>query len=81
MAVPNSVHIATVKKNETEEVRVTLDIFKGRRIFNARVFFDAGGGEMRPTKAGIALRMERVEAFAEAVTQALMTSKAKGYLP
>lgn len=77
---PASVPIATIPKNASEEVRVSLDVFKGRRLFNARVFYDAGSGQMRPSKAGVTLRLECLEQFAEAVTTALMTAKSKGFM-
>ena len=35
---------------------------------------------MRPGKAGLALRLDCLEAYAEAVTSALMTAKSKGFL-
>ena len=31
--------IATIKKNSREEIRLTLDMFNGHRLFNMRVFF------------------------------------------
>lgn len=43
------------RKNASEVVRVSLDEFNGRPIVGIRVWFDAGGGEMRPGKSGIAM--------------------------
>ncbi|MBM2319592.1 transcriptional coactivator p15/PC4 family protein, partial [Sulfitobacter pseudonitzschiae] len=34
----------------------TRDDFKGHDMVNVRVFFDAGGGEMKPGKQGVAFR-------------------------
>ena len=75
-----SLTIATIKKNAREEVRISLDVFNGKRLFNSRVFFEAEDGSMRPGKAGLALRLECLEAYAEAVTGALLAAKSKGYL-
>lgn len=76
----NSIPIAVVEKNRTEEVRISLDVMHGRRLFNTRVYYEADDGTKRPGKPGLALRLECLESFAEAVTSALMTAKAKGYL-
>ena len=50
--------IATIKKNSREEIRVTLDEFRGHHLVNIRVFYDAGDGEMKPGKQGIAVKVE-----------------------
>ena len=52
--------IATFAKNTREEVRVTLDDFKGHRLINVRVWFRADDDTMRPGKQGIALRLEQL---------------------
>ena len=48
--------IATIKKNTREEIRVTRGEFKGHDMVNVRVFYDAGDGEMKPGKQGVAFR-------------------------
>ena len=50
-------HIATIPKNSREELRVSLDHFRGHDLVNLRVWFDAGEGEMRPGKKGLAVRI------------------------
>jgi len=50
--------IATIKKNSREELRVTLDEFRGHHLVNVRIFYDAGDGEMKPGKQGIAMKVE-----------------------
>ena len=50
--------IAPFRKNATEEVRVSLDDFKGHRLVNVRVWFAGDDGVLRPGKQGIALRLE-----------------------
>jgi hypothetical protein len=72
--------IATVPKNKREEVRISIDVFNGQHIFNSRVWYEAENGKRKPAKAGLALRLECLEAYAEAVTSALMAAKARGYL-
>lgn len=65
-----STPIATFRKNAKEEVRVSLDEFRGHRLVNIRVWFEADDGEMRPGKQGIALRIEMLPDLREALTAA-----------
>ncbi|MBM2295114.1 transcriptional coactivator p15/PC4 family protein [Sulfitobacter pseudonitzschiae] len=48
--------MADIVKNSREIIRITRDDFKGHDMVNVRVFFDAGGGEMKPGKQGVAFR-------------------------
>lgn len=77
----NDVVVAAVKKNSREEIRVTLGQFNGRAVFSARVWFDAGDGDMRPSKTGITFAMDRLPDFADAVCLALAEARRKGELP
>lgn len=72
--------IATIRKNSREEIRVVLSTFNGHRLFNARVWFDAEDGTMRPGKAGIAFKLDKLDEFAAAVTTGLMQAKAQGWI-
>lgn len=45
---------AKIRKNSREEIHVTRADFKGHDVVNIRVFLDAGEGEMRPGKQGVA---------------------------
>ena len=48
--------IATIAKNSREELRVTLDEFRGYRLLKLRVWFKAGDGEGRPDHSDLALK-------------------------
>ncbi len=48
--------MADIIKNSREIIRVTRGEFKGHDMVNVRVFFDAGEGEMKPGKQGVAFR-------------------------
>jgi hypothetical protein len=52
--------VGSVRKNSLEEVRVSISEFRGHNLVDVRVFadFDGRGGEPRPTKKGIALKVE-----------------------
>jgi len=77
----SSTLIASVKKNQRgDEIRVSLDFYNGVFLFNTRTFFEADDGSMRPGKGGFAIKLDRLEAYAEAVTSALMAARSKGLL-
>lgn len=45
-----------IRKNSREVIRVSREEFNGHDLVNIRVFFDAGGGDMKPGKQGVAFR-------------------------
>ena len=45
-----------IQKTGRETLCVTREDFNGHDLINMRVWFDAGEGEMRPGKQGVALR-------------------------
>ncbi len=71
-------HVMTIKKNSREEIRVGLDEFEGRPIFQARVYYDPGDGDMRPGKNGIGFKAELLADFADGVSLALEKARARG---
>lgn len=70
--------IAKIRKNSREDIAVLLDEFNGHQIFNARVFYQAQDGTMRPGKAGIAFRVDLLPEFAQAVQGALEEARRRG---
>jgi hypothetical protein len=62
--------IAEWPKNERETVRVALDEFNGHSTVNARLWFRAADGEMRPGK-GLAIGIRHLPALAAALNEAL----------
>lgn len=67
-----------IEKNRSEEVRVTLDDFRGIILLNVRVWYQAEDGQMRPGKQGIALRPERALELAEAIRSMVAASGSGG---
>ena len=64
--------IATIEKNSREEVRVSLDQFKGHDLVDIRTFADFDDvGERRATKKGVSLKRERLPDLIEALQQAM----------
>lgn len=54
--------VATIAKNSREEVRISLDSFKGVDLVDIRTFanFQDGDGERRATKKGVSLKREKL---------------------
>ncbi len=59
--------LASFRKNAREEVHISLDEFNGHDLINIRVFYDAGNGDMRPGKQGLAIRLEQLPDLMEAL--------------
>ena len=63
----SEVVVHAFKKNRREEVRATLDVFKGVSVANVRIFVGDSEGEMRATPKGITLRVEQLPELRQAV--------------
>ena len=59
-----------ITKNSREELKVSLTEFHGHDLINLRVFFKLDDGELRPGKAGLALRVEKLDDLIEALQRA-----------
>lgn len=66
--------IATIRKNTREEIRISIDDFKGHRLCNLRVWY-LDGDEMRPGKHGLALRLDLLPEILSALQTAIKRGK------
>lgn len=73
--------ISKFEKNSREEVWVSVDDFRGRKIINIRVHYRAETGEWLPGKQGVALAVERYRDLAEAILKLGEKLRADGLLP
>jgi len=55
------------RKNARELVGASLEVFKGRRVADVRVYVAGENGEPRRTKKGICVRVEDLPKLREAV--------------
>lgn len=69
--------VATIPKNGREEIRVSLTEFKGYDLVNMRVWFRTDEGDMRPGKAGLAFRVEKLSDLIQALQQAQRAAEAR----
>ncbi len=47
-----------IPKNSREEIRVSVNEYQGHQLVSLRVWFEADDGDMRPSKKGLAFRVE-----------------------
>lgn len=59
-------------KNANERVRISFSTFKGKRLVNLRVYYNAAeeGEDWRPTPKGLTLRRELIPELKEAIDKA-----------
>lgn len=72
--------IATIPKNSREEVRISLSEFRGVDLINLRIWFDAKDGDKRPSKDGLALRLEKLPDLIQALQGAEHEARRAGLL-
>jgi Transcriptional Coactivator p15 (PC4) len=74
--------IATIRKNQLEEIRVELSNCNGYELINIRVWAEprVGAAERIPTKAGIACKVTLLPELIAALQAALTEAKKAGLL-
>lgn len=73
--------VAKFEKNSREEVWVSVDDFRGRKIINIRVHYRAESGEWLPGKQGLALSVDSYRDLAEGILKLGEKLHADGLLP
>jgi hypothetical protein len=61
--------ITEVEKNSRERIRIALVEYHGHMLCDCRVYFEDDQGEWRPTKKGISLSPDTIDAVIEALQQ------------
>ena len=62
-----------MKKNSFQQIRLTEDEYKGHPFLDVRIYTKGKGGKYYPTRQGLAVPRERVDAFADQVAQCRQT--------
>ncbi len=73
--------VAKFEKNSREEVWVSVDDFRGRKLINIRVHYRSETGGWMPGKQGLAISADRYRDLAEAVLKLGEKLQADGLLP
>lgn len=68
--------LGTFAKNSREEIRLTLDTFKGAELVNIRVWYRDEGGDYRPSKKGVAFKLDLLPQVIAALHKALKGGEA-----
>lgn len=58
---------ASIPKNRTQEIRVRQREYEGRRFVDVRVHYPGDDGELRPTRQGVTVALDRADALADAI--------------
>ncbi|RWR31512.1 hypothetical protein D2T29_10800 [Sinirhodobacter populi] len=62
--------LGTISKNSREEIRLTVETFKGMELVNIRVWYQDTAGEYRPGRKGIAFKLELLPEVLTALSKA-----------
>jgi len=72
--------IATIKKNASEEIQISLTNFKGHNLIGIRVFAETDKGEKVPTKKGLACNVKLIPELMAALEQAERVAITEGLI-
>jgi hypothetical protein len=78
--VVRSTVIATIYKNRSEEVRVTLNEYDGHELISLWVWFDGIDGEQRPGKGGLTMRASAIPELICALQDAEIEAKRRKWI-
>ena len=59
--------IHTFDKSTVEQIRISLNKFKGAEYVDVRIYYKASDGEYKPTKKGVTFKPDMVSELEEAV--------------
>jgi len=62
--------IGEFQENTAERVRLTFETYKGVKFVDVRAYYEDGDGELKPTKKGIAIAPDKIEALIELLRKA-----------
>ena len=72
--------VVTFDKNSKEEVRASVEEFRGRPVINIRVFYRDETGDWKPGKQGLALSVDRYRDLASMVLEIGEELKRRGLM-
>jgi len=62
--------VGEIERGETEVLRVSTEEYKGRKYVDVRIYFSNDEGEWKPTKKGVTIQPDRMDAFLELLKKA-----------
>ena len=68
--------MATVlEKNSRESLVINQTEFKGVKLVDVRVFYKDENGDLKPTKKGVSVRLEQLDALIKALSEVSATAR------
>ena len=64
--------IGDIERGETEVLRISAEEYKGRKYIDVRIYFENDEGEWKPTKKGVTLQPDKVDAFLDLIRKAAL---------
>lgn len=77
----DDLEVARIRKNSREEIVVRIMEMYGRPMADLRLFTPNAGGDVGPTKKGVAIRPDLIRPLIKALQRAEATARAGGLLP
>ena len=68
--------MATVlEKNSRESLVINQTEFKGVKLVDVRVFYKDENGDLKPTKKGVSVRLEQLDALIKSLSEVSATAR------
>lgn len=63
--------LATIQRNDTEQLQIFISEYKGKSYFNLRIFYTTDdGATWLPTKKGVTFSPDQLDTLTEAIAEA-----------
>ena len=63
--------LATIQRNDTEQLQISVSEFKGKSYFNLRIFYTTDdGATWLPTKKGVTFAPDQLDILSDAIEEA-----------
>ena len=76
----SDVTLFAIPRNGSEELRLALSEYQGHSFLNLRIWFNAGGGEMRPGKQGVTVPLWAIPRLRDALDRAEFIAHQEGFM-
>lgn len=73
--------LCRIQTSEAGAIVATVGDFKGRKVVDLRKYYTVDGSDLKPTKKGIAVDVDRLPALAALIGDALAIARKQGLLP
>ena len=64
-----------LEKNSRESLVINQSEFKGVKLVDVRVFYKDENGDLKPTKKGVSVRLEQLDALIKALSTVSATAR------